>query len=164
MSTNFVVHITGNPNIPTLAKRQRARPAGHGNGIAVRFEADIGTRNLPILDVQPDQSNNALQRQGLPVVSACSSPAGMTGWVRDDLVSIEGDGSDYGYPILTAASYAYALMRQLLPDPTPVPPPTPPPTPAPVPTPPPVTPPTPTPTPLPTPTPAGDVIGHGDQR
>ncbi len=83
----------------------------------------------------------------------------MTGWLRDDLVSIEGDGSDYGYPILTGASYAYALMRQLLPDPTPVPPPTPPPTPAPVPTPPPVTPPTPTPTPLPTPTPAGDVKG-----
>ncbi len=152
MST-FQVHITGNPNIPTLAKVNVREQPGT-SGVAVRFEADIGTRNLPILDVKPDQANNALNGKVYQWFLA-QFPSGATGWLRDDLVSIEGDGTDYGYPILTGASYAYGLMRQLLPDAAPVPPPAP----APVPTPPPVLPPTPAPSPLPTPTPPSEVKG-----
>ncbi len=73
MST-FLVHITGNPNIPTLAKVNVREQPGT-NGIAVRFEADIGTRNLPILDVKPDQ---ATMRSTARSTSGfwCSSPAG----------------------------------------------------------------------------------------
>ena len=58
MST-FLVHITGNPNIPTLAKVNLREQPGT-SGVGIRFQADIGTRNLPVLDVKPDQANNAL--------------------------------------------------------------------------------------------------------
>ncbi len=153
MST-FLVHITGNPNIPTLAKVNLREQPGT-SGVGIRFQADIGTRNLPVLDVKPDQANNALNGKVYQWFEV-EFPDGMTGWLRDDLISLEGDGTAYGYPILTGASYAFTLMRQLLPDAAPV---TPTPTPAPVPTPPPVTPPTPTPTPAPTPTPPGEVKG-----
>ena len=116
----FLVHITGNPNIPTLAKVNVREQPGT-SGVGVRFQADIGTRNLPILDVKPDQANNGFNGKVYQwfLVQFAN---GTTGWLRDDLVSLDGDGSDFGYPILTGASYAFALMRQLLPDPTPVPP------------------------------------------
>ena len=148
MST-FLVHITGNPNIPTLAKVNVREQPGT-SGVGVRFQADIGTRNLPILDVKPDQANNGFNGKVYQWFQVQFSN-GVTGWLRDDLISLEGDGTEYGYPILTGASYAFALMRQLLPETTP--------TPAPVPTPPTPTPIPPTPTPTPAPTPTTEVKG-----
>ncbi len=148
-ASNFVVHISGNPNITTLASiNVRAKP-GTGTGVTVLFQAPIGTDSLPILDVQPDQNGNAFNGKVYQWFQV-RFQNGAVGWVRDDLVSVEGDGSSFGYPNATTPLYGFSLMRQMLPAaPTPAPIPTPP---APTPT------PSPTPAPIPAP-PSGDVTG-----
>ncbi|MEP7291772.1 MAG: M23 family metallopeptidase [Chloroflexota bacterium] len=144
----FIANISGNPNITTLGSiNVRAQPST-ATGVAVLFQARIGSNGLTILDVQPDQSNNHLNGKVYQWFRLRFTD-GQLGWARDDLISIEGDGSVFGYPVLTQASYAFGLLRALLPvtpAPTPVPPPPPPP---PVPEPP--------PTPAPTP-PTTDVL------
>ncbi|MFN8448705.1 MAG: SH3 domain-containing protein [Anaerolineae bacterium] len=149
---NFIAHVSGNPNIPTLGSvNVRAQP-GTAAGIAVVFQAKIGTKNLPILDVKPDQANNAY-RGKVYYWFRLQFTDGRTGWIRDDLLSLLGDGTSYGYPNLTQEAHAFGLLRQLLPDGVVLPTPTPAPTPDPEPE------PDPDPTPTPTPTPTGDVIG-----
>ena len=151
MNTPFVVHITGNPNVPTMTSvNVRAQP-GTGISIQILFQAPVGTANLPILDVQPDQNNGALNSKVYQWFRVTFSN-GQSGWLRDDLISLQGDGRHFGYPALANNAYAFGLLRQLLPSTTP--------TPAPAPTPPPVptTPPPPTPVPVPPP-PTGDIIG-----
>ena len=149
---NFIAHVSGNPNIPTLGSvNVRAQP-GTAAGIAVVFQAKIGTKNLPILDVKPDQANNAY-RGKVYYWFRLQFTDGRTGWIRDDLLSLLGDGTSFGYPNLTQEAYAFGLLRQLLPDGVVLPTPTPAPTPDPEPE------PDPDPPPTPTPTPTGDVIG-----
>ena len=46
--------------------------------------------------MQPDQDNNALNGKVYQWFRL-QFPNGATGWVRDDLVSLEGDGT-FGYP------------------------------------------------------------------
>ncbi|HVU14175.1 MAG TPA: peptidoglycan DD-metalloendopeptidase family protein [Phototrophicaceae bacterium] len=153
--SNFIVNITGNPNVSTITTvNVRALPSTVA-GTTVLFQAAVGVGNLPILDVQPDQANNALNGkvyQWFKVQFA----NGSAGWIRDDLVSIVGDGTSFGYPNLSQQAYAFGLTRKLLPptgtSPAPTPPAPTPPTPTPpAPTPPAPTPPTPTPPPAPTP-------------
>ena len=152
MNSPFIAHITGNPNITTMSSiNVRAQP-GTGTTVAVLFQAPIGTANLPILDVQPDQANIALNGKVYQWFKVTFSN-GQAGWVRDDLISLQGDGRHFGYPVLTQEAYAFGLLRQLLPTTSPTP------APAPIPAPPPVTPPPPAPAPAPIPTPTGVVTG-----
>src|SRR4051794_9941148 len=138
--TAFIAHITGNPNISSLASvNVRAQPST-ATGVAVLFQAPIGTNSLAILEVQPDQTNNAFNGKVYHWFRLRFAN-GQVGWVRDDLLSVSGDGTSFGYPNLTQEAYAFGILPQLLPT-TPLP--TPPPTPSPTPT------PTPTPTPPPT--------------
>ncbi len=153
MATNFVAHITGNPNMGGGSSvNVRAKPSTAA-GTAVLFLMPIGTANLEVLEVQPDSSSkgfNGKVYQWFRLQFAGER----VGWVRDDLLSVMGDGSSFGYPNLTQEAYAFGLLRQLLPNgtPAPVPAPTPEPPPPPEPTPEP-------PTPTPTPTPSGDILG-----
>src|SRR5690606_29149586 len=39
-------------------------------------------------------------------------PDGRQGWVRDDLLSLNGDGSEYGYGVLAPNTFAFAVSRQ----------------------------------------------------
>jgi len=146
----FIAHITGNPQFPTVRMvNVRARPIA-GSNAAVLFQALIGTRALPILDVQPDLTN-AQSGGKLYFWFLVRFPSGVDGWVRDDLLTLEGDGRRFGYPDLSTPTYAFSLLRQLLPT-TPSPAPVPPP-PVPVP----VVPVVPTPDPSPVPTPGADL-------
>ena len=115
----FIAHITGNPNITTLASvNVRAQPST-GTGVAVLFQAPIGTNNLPILAVQPDLANNNYNGKVYHWFQLRFSN-GQTGWVRDDLMSVIGDGTPFGYPNLAQEAYAFGLLPQLLPtNPTP---------------------------------------------
>lgn len=127
----FIAHISGNPNVPTFGSiNVRAAPST-ATGVAVLFQGRVGLTSLSILDVKPDQQNNAYNRKVYQWFQL-RFPDNRTGWVRDDLISIEGDGAAFGYPNLTQAAYAFGVLRALLPT-TPAPtPPTPnPPTPEP---------------------------------
>ncbi len=172
----LLCHITGNPNVPGIVTANIRASAGSAATIAILLKAAVGTRQLPVLEVQIDPAATALNGKVYQWFKV-QFPTGVIGWVRDDLVSIEGDGSSFGYPIVAVAAYAFSLTRSLTPVATPVPTPTPvaptpvtpvtPPAPTPTPVAPvtPVTPPTPvTPAPVPTPTPVpglvtGTVIG-----
>jgi murein DD-endopeptidase MepM/ murein hydrolase activator NlpD len=141
----FIAHISGNPNVPTFGSiNVRALPST-ATGVAVLFQGQIGLSSLTILDVQPDQQNNAFNGKVYQWFRL-RFPDNQTGWVRDDLISVEGDGTAFGYPNLTQAAYAFGLLRALLPT-TPPAPPAPPPPPNP-----------PTPNPPPPPIPSVDVL------
>lgn len=149
---NFIAHVSGNPNIPALGSvNVRAQP-GTGS-VSVVFQAKIGTNNLPVLEVKPDQVNNGYNGKVYNWFRLQFAD-GRTGWIRDDLISVQGDGSSFGYPNLTQAAYAFGLLRQLLPEGGGIPAPGPAPTPDPIPDP--IPDPTP---PPPTPPPSGDLMG-----
>ena len=147
----FIAHISGNPNIPALGRINiRAQPSTAA-GVAVLFEAPVGTNNLTVLEVQNDLANNHLNGKVYQWFRLRFAD-GRIGWARDDLISVQGDGTLFGYPDLNQAAYAFGLMRALLPvTPTPTPPP--------VPVPPPPEPePEPEPEPPPAPPPTGDLL------
>jgi hypothetical protein len=128
MITDFVAHITGNPNIPGLGSvNVRAQP-GTAPGVAVLFQANIGTPNLGVLEVQPDQANNHFNGKVYHWFRL-QFPNGEVGWVRDDLLSVKGDGTTFGYPKLTQDAYGFGILRQMLPTGVTTPPPPPPPPP-----------------------------------
>lgn len=54
MPTPFVVDITGNPNITTLKFVNVRSDAGTGTGVNVLFQKEVGTNNLPVLNVKVD--------------------------------------------------------------------------------------------------------------
>lgn len=143
----FVVHLIG--NTPTLRLvNVRANPRVEAG--PVLFQALVGTRGLPVLEVRPDSNNTHLNGKIFQWFRV-RFPSGIEGWVRDDVVSAEGDGRPFGYPDLNGETPAFTLVRLLLPTlTTPEPSVQPAPTPQPVPTPPPA-PTQPTPDPVPTP-------------
>lgn len=136
MNRPLVVHITGNPNITGLKMvNVRAQPNTE-SATAVLFQALVGTRSLTVLDCKPDDKSNALNGKVYQWFKV-RFPSTIEGWLRDDLISLEGDGRPYGYPDLTTTTYGFSLLRQLLPSviTTPAPLPTPAPIPAPIPSP-----------------------------
>ncbi|MBK8035230.1 MAG: hypothetical protein IPK17_38145 [Chloroflexi bacterium] len=135
--SKLICHITGNPNVPGIVTANIRASAGSATTVAILLKAPVGTRQLPVLEVQIDPVGTALNGKVYQWFKV-QFPDGVIGWVRDDLVSIEGDGSSFGYPILAAAAYAFGLTRSLTPVASSAPAPTPaaPPTPAPAPVPP----------------------------
>ncbi|MBK8031548.1 MAG: peptidoglycan DD-metalloendopeptidase family protein [Chloroflexi bacterium] len=133
--SKLICHITGNPNVPGIVTANIRASAGSATTVAILLKAPVGTRQLPVLEVQIDPVGTALNGKVYQWFKV-QFPDGVVGWVRDDLVSIEGDGSGFGYPILAAAAYAFGLTRSLTPvamsapAPTPAAPPTPAPAPA----------------------------------
>lgn len=129
--SNFVLHVTGNPNIPTLRLiNVRALP-GTGTAVAVLLQTEVGTRDLPILDVQIDADSRDLNGRVYQWFQV-RFPNGTLGWLRDDLCSVQGDGTSFGYPNLSSETYAFTLTRAAVPAPSPQPaPPTPAPQPVP---------------------------------
>lgn len=109
----MIVHISGNPNIPTL-KLVNVRPNPRADAAAVLFQALVGTRGLVAVDVRPDEAN-AAQNGKVYQWFKVRFPSGIEGWVRDDLISLEGDGRPFGYPDLSAEAFAFGLVRTLLP-------------------------------------------------
>ena len=123
MNKPFLLHITGNPNVPTITKVNIRSQPGTAVTVTVSFQVDVPVRNLPILDVQPDLESKTLNNKVYQWFRV-QFPNNTTGWVRDDLATIEGDGTRFGYQILSQAAYAFSLTRQLNPPgaPSPTPP------------------------------------------
>lgn len=108
---SFVVHVSGNPHVPSIRLVNVRSGPGTAVGNTVLFQINVGQRDLRVLDVKPDVQNTMLNNkvyQWLQVALA----DGRSGWVRDDLVEIQGDGRRFGYPLLTSAQYAFNVLRQ----------------------------------------------------
>jgi hypothetical protein len=95
------------PNVTEINVR-----SGPGTNYAISFKGKVGLSGLEIRDVQVDEEENdkdgkVYQWFQLPF------PDGAVGWVRDDLLEIEGDGRQWGYAVLGQKTPAFELIRDL---------------------------------------------------
>jgi hypothetical protein len=76
------------------------------------FKCAVGMSNLTVLDVQPDEK--AVQLAGRVYQwLKLNFPNGQTGWVRDDLLDVVGDGTRFGYGIVAQPTPAGLLNRSM---------------------------------------------------
>lgn len=95
------------PNITEVNVRN-----GPGTNHENLFKMAIGTSGLLILDVQADNEGKNLH-QKIYQWFQLRFPDGRVGWIRDDLLAIEGDLSKWGYDILVTPTAAFSLTRNL---------------------------------------------------
>jgi len=104
-SSPFLVTVRGIPNNPIINVR-----GGPNTTYPKLIELPVGTANLPVLEVRADDQNTQLQGRTYQWLR-CTLPGGQAGWVRDDLVTVQGDGSRFGYPVVAQAILAANLTR-----------------------------------------------------
>ncbi len=104
-TTPFLVTVRGIPNNPIINVR-----TGPNTTYTKLLELAVGTANLPVLEVRADDQNTQIQGRTYQWLR-CTLPGGQNGWVRDDLVTVQGDGRRFGYPVVTQATVAGSLTR-----------------------------------------------------
>ncbi len=83
---------------------------GPGTGYSITFKTSSDSRGLRVLDVRPDDEDKRLQGktyQWFRLIFADKR----VGWVRDDLINIQGDGTTFGYGMIMTPTYAFDLKR-----------------------------------------------------
>jgi len=108
----FLATIRGLPDYPNITEiNVRDVP---GINLDVVFKVAVGMDGLTIHDVQPD--NQKLNEEGKTYQwFKLTFYGGAQGWVRDDLLFIEGDGSAYGYPDdIATNTHAFTLQKQAI--------------------------------------------------
>lgn len=133
---NFLLTVLGLPEFPSI--REVNVRSGPSVNKELLFKVTLGSRGY-VKAAEPDSDKQGKDNkiyQWLKVEFF----DGRTGYVRDDLVEVEGDGTAFGYPFLAQRTLAFKLVRQtVVQQPAPTTPATPatpstPTTPAPVPT------------------------------
>jgi hypothetical protein len=89
--------------------------AGAGTQYAVVTEITVGTGGLKVLEVQPDERGNSVNGRVYQWFRL-ALPDNRTGWVRDDLIEIQGDCETFGYGVIGLPVRAANLTRDLTPD------------------------------------------------
>ncbi|MBK9122542.1 MAG: M23 family metallopeptidase [Chloroflexi bacterium] len=121
---NFIATVLGNLDFPAIREvNVRTGPAVINQllfRVAVGLQADI-------LAIQADSTGSAKDGKVYQWLNLDFGD-GRQGWVRDDLIAVEGDGSAFGYGFIPQRTQAFALARTVImptpnvPDPTPAPP------------------------------------------
>jgi hypothetical protein len=108
--------IDGNPAVREINVR-----SGPQTSFTLLFKAQVGQGNLPVLDAKADEKEANFQGKVYQWL-LLRFPSGARGWVRDDLLAIQGDGRRLGYPLLAVATFAFSLARSgvVAPPPPPV--------------------------------------------
>ncbi|MCB9435589.1 MAG: chitosanase [Anaerolineales bacterium] len=106
---------------------------GPSTNFSITFSAPVQLGGLRVLEVEPDAE---LRHFGGKIFQwfKLEFPNLQIGWIRDDLLDIQGDGTQFGYGVLPQPAFAFDLSRtstspdpEREPDPIPIPPqPTPP--------------------------------------
>lgn len=118
MSTSrFLITVRGIPTSNIVNVR-----TGPNTTYAKVLELPVGTANLVVLEVRPDDKNTQLQGRTYQWL-CCALPNGQNGWIRDDLVTAQGDGTRFGYPIVVQPILVGDLTRKIAPVGVPNPPP-----------------------------------------
>ncbi len=107
----FLVTVRGIPNNPIINVR-----TGPNTTYTKLIELAVGTANLPVLEVRADDKNTQIQGRTYQWLR-CTLPSGQDGWVRDDLVAVQGDGTRFGYPVVAQPTIAGTLTRTTPPPP-----------------------------------------------
>jgi len=110
-----VATIRGLPNFPNITQVNVRR--GPGTNYDIAFKAPVGMDSLRILKVAVDSEGKNLNGKVYQWLNL-EFHGGPVGWVRDDLLAIEGDCSTYGYGTQPPDTFAFALTRNTTPAPT----------------------------------------------
>lgn len=108
----FVATIIGIPHIPSI--RLVNVRSGAGTNYPKIAEIPVGVTGLLILDVRKDEENRNLNGKVYQWMQV-GLPDGQTGWVRDDLINVLGDGSRFGYMMVFQPVLAFNLQRSIAP-------------------------------------------------
>ena len=103
---NLFAYIRGIPSRPEINIR-----SGPNKNYPLIFTAAVGTTNLIVLDAKADEQNDGFQGKVYTWLKL-QFPGGQTGWGRDDLLDIFGDGSAFGYGQIAVQTFAFPLRRQ----------------------------------------------------
>jgi hypothetical protein len=111
MSNPLVAYVSGIPSRPTV----KVRTGPSTNYDPPMFEIAVGTPNLPVLEVRPDEQGTNSQGRTYQWFRL-QFPTGQIGWTRDDLLTLSGDGSAFGYGVITIPTVAGNLIRSFVPN------------------------------------------------
>ncbi len=101
--------IRGRPEYPSITEINVR--AGSGTDTAILFQAIVGLTGLTILDVAVDNTNTTADNGKVFQWFKLTFPNGQVGWIRDDLLEVQGDLTGFGYPNVAAQTFAFALIR-----------------------------------------------------
>lgn len=121
--------IRGIPHIPSVTEVNVR--SGPNAGYELLFKVPVGIETSDCKQVQIDDKNSSLNGKTYQWLLLLFSD-NRTGWVRDDLLNLVGDYTQFGYGVYTEPTFAFDQTRKTTPDAAPAPSPT---TPAPTPTP-----------------------------
>lgn len=108
MSTEPLATIRGIPHLPTITEvNVRTGPSTTEKLI---FRIPVGTSGLNVLNVLPDSKQNQMNGKTYQWFQL-RFHGGAVGWVRDDLLDLEGDLRQWGYPVLRERTWAFSLIR-----------------------------------------------------
>ena len=102
----FLATIKGIPALPYVNVR-----TGPGTKHDKAFQADVGESGLTVLEAAPDAEGKNLNGKVYQWLRL-TFKNNKTGWVRDDLIAVEGDGSALGYGIVKSLTLAHDLVRK----------------------------------------------------
>lgn len=107
----FTATILGIPNIPSIIEVNVRSGAGTNQQLV--FKTPLGVK-ATIQDVRSDVQGIGLNGKTYQWF-LLNFPNNASGWVRDDLINVQGDGSKLGYPNVSQPVLAFSLTRQLVP-------------------------------------------------
>jgi len=104
-----VIKIRGLPNRPDITEINVR--SGPGINFDIAFKGQVGLKNLPILDVQKDSEGKNLEGKVYQWFKLIF-PDSREGWIRDDLLAIQGDCARWGYGVEEPDTFTFALLRK----------------------------------------------------
>jgi hypothetical protein len=84
--------------------------AGAARSQAALFKTPVGTSDLILLEVAPDTEGKNLNGKVYQWFKVRFGD-GREGWIRDDLLFLEGDATAWGYPVLNERTWVFPLTR-----------------------------------------------------
>ena len=122
-TTPIIVTVRGIPNSPSTTEFNVR--SGPGTSFDRPFKARVGTKLVALLEVRAD-ANKAKLNNKVYQWFRVTFPDGREGWMRDDLLEVQGDCSAFGYGVIATPTFAFTLVRdETVPAPKPQPPPEP---------------------------------------
>ncbi|HEX2906158.1 MAG TPA: SH3 domain-containing protein, partial [Phototrophicaceae bacterium] len=104
----FLVYVRGLPETPSIVEvNARSGPAKNYDIVC---KVAVGTGQLAVQDVRPDEAQENYQGKVYQWLRV-ALPNGQTGWMRDDLIEVVGDGLAFGYGNVGVQTFAFTLTR-----------------------------------------------------
>src|SRR2546430_14013874 len=102
----YTIFIRGIPENPQVIEvRVHIAP---GVNTAAPFRIPVGATITSCSEVKPDPANDAFNGQVYKWFNLTFSD-GRTGWVRDDLLDLQGDCSAFGYGSYASRTFAFSV-------------------------------------------------------